>query len=85
MIPKFIKLSVFCFLAIIAKTVNADSFFNVKSQYCEKIVNNQTRSEVRMKAIDFASFSAIKKYFQSMAEYQNIEDYVFNNISYHIS
>ena len=83
--PKFIKLSVFCFLAIFAKTVNADSFFDVKSQYCEKILKNQTRSEVRMAAIDYASFSAIKKHFQSMPEYKNIEDYVFNNISYYIS
>ena len=85
MMPKFVKLSVFCFLAIIAKTANADSFFDVKSQYCEKIVDNQTRSEVRMKAIDFASFSAVRKHFQSIPEYQNIEDYVFNNISYYIS
>jgi len=85
MISQIIKLSVFSFLMIFSKTVNADSFFYINSTVCEEITKNQTHLETLSKAIDYASFSAVKQHITSLDKYKNIDDYVFNNISYQIS
>ena len=71
MISQIIKLSVFSFLMIFSKTVNADSFFYINSTVCEEITKNQTHLETLSKAIDYASFSAVKQHITSLDKYKN--------------
>ena len=85
MIHQFIKLSVFCFFVIFSKTVNADSFFYLRSQVCEKNLEGYTKAELRSKALDEASFNAVKNYIVATDEYKNIDDYVFDSVSYQIA